>query len=248
MDTCDNSDQLKCIRPPAVGAAPASEMDDPRARFLASANDGPLQRSTFRLESAWSLGSGKSLLYRHIAQPTQQSEQKPERITVEYTKENRAYRYIPQELASAQFANLQHLNLSRNKLKEVAPRVFQFTVLRTLILASNEIMRLESSIEKLSHLEYLSLAGNFIEQLPPELYKLTALTHLDLSSNKLRTMRPGIHSLMKVRMACCYAARFLSLAFSVLSHGSSKCYLWRGMSWPLSLTALRAALASSLST
>jgi Leucine-rich repeat (LRR) protein len=173
---------------------------DPRSRFLAAVNEGPIQRSTYRLESAWTLGnSGRGLLLRNGSSAASDLA-RADRVAGEYTKEGRAYRYIPQELASDAFLNLQHLNLSRNKLKEIAPRVFQFSQLRTLILANNEIMRLSSVIEKLANLEYLSLAGNYIEQLPAELYCLTALTHLDLSANKIRTVRPGIRALAKVRV------------------------------------------------
>lgn len=195
--------------------------DDPlglRAQFVRQANN-PLQRSTYRLESAWSLGaSSRSLLVRHGAGDLKLSD-KPERLTDEYVKENRAYRYIPQELASDAFLGLQHLNLSRNKLKEVAPRVFQFAHLSTLILAHNEILKLEPAISQLSGLEHLSLAGNYLEQLPAEVYQLTALTHLDVSGNKLRALRPGIRTLSKVRfLASPMLCRSPSRAHSHAAH------------------------------
>lgn len=186
---------------------------DPRARFVASVADGPLQRSTFRLESEWSLGSGRNLLHVHGAAQHDQlkASDKQEKITVEYSKENRAYRYIPQELASDSFRNLIHLNLARNKLKEMAPRIFQFNGLRTLILAHNEIFRIEPAIEKLSNLMHLSLAGNYIDQLPAEVYKLTALTYLDLSSNALRALRPGMKALQKVSMIATRSVSFFDI-------------------------------------
>ncbi|MDR1793620.1 MAG: hypothetical protein LBR36_09345 [Bacteroidales bacterium] len=65
-----------------------------------------------------------------------------------------------------QLKNLKILNLSNNKLSQLPPQIGQLTALEQLIINRNELLSLPSEISQLNNLVYLDLWSNLIFELP----------------------------------------------------------------------------------
>ena len=119
-------------------------------------------------------------------------------------------------------AELETLNLSRNRLVQIPPVVFLLTSLRELQLSRNQLRDLEGGIGRLSRLRGLYASRNFIERLPEdigglhelrtlnvrnnrlthlpdEIFNLSRLDELDISENSIRSLSPLISMLQVLR-------------------------------------------------
>lgn len=91
---------------------------------------------------------------------------------------------VPPEVFSS-FPNLQELNLSKNRLKEIPPEIQMLKNLKKLSLFKNRIEALPPEIGELENLEELIINNNELETLPEEIGKLKKLRYIDLWSNNI---------------------------------------------------------------
>lgn len=90
------------------------------------------------------------------------------------------------------------LDLSKTKLKEVPPEVFQLTELRELNLSRNQITEIPENIYKLTNLQRLYLNNNRLTQLPQRIGTLKNLQVLDLDRNRIEALPPEIGMLINL--------------------------------------------------
>jgi len=74
--------------------------------------------------------------------------------------------------------NLQSLDLSSNRLKELPKELFELKNLQYLNLSGNELNELPKELFELKNLQYLNLSGNELNELPKELFELSRLSQL----------------------------------------------------------------------
>lgn len=91
---------------------------------------------------------------------------------------------VPLEVFS-EFPNLQWLDLSRNRLREIPPQLGMLKKLKKLILNKNKIEALPAEIGELEDLRILVISQNELETLPPEIGKLKKLRYIDMWSNNV---------------------------------------------------------------
>ncbi|KAM4554460.1 p53-induced death domain-containing protein 1 [Fundulus diaphanus] len=92
-------------------------------------------------------------------------------------------------------SQLQHLDLSFNRLTCVPPCLLRLPALSTLLLCHNRVSALPPDLGRLSSLTYLSLMGNQLLSVPPSVGRLKALQRLDVSRNALQQLPDEIGSL-----------------------------------------------------
>lgn len=85
-------------------------------------------------------------------------------------------------------SSLQHLNLSKNKLKGISSEVACFEKLVGLDLSHNEIQRLPFALQQMKQLRQLNLSNNQLNSLPCTIKNLH-LDAIDLSQNQFTTHR-----------------------------------------------------------
>ena len=118
---------------------------------------------------------------------------------------------------------LEELDLSGNKLTELAAEISDLRELRELWVRNNQLVGLPTSIQRLTKREKLDLSGNKLTELPAEIFsdfrelrelwvrnkqlvglptsiqRLTKLEELDLSGNKLTKLPSEISDLRELR-------------------------------------------------
>ena len=92
------------------------------------------------------------------------------------------------------------LDLSKRKLKEVPPEVFQLTELRELNLGRNQLTEIPENIYKLSNLQRLYLNNNRLTALPQRIGTLKNLQLLDLDRNRIEALPPEIGMLINLEV------------------------------------------------
>lgn len=91
---------------------------------------------------------------------------------------------VPLEVFT-QFPNLQWLDLSKNRLKEIPPQIGLLKNLKKLILFKNKIEALPPEIGQLEDLRELIINQNELETLPEEIGRLQKLRYIDMWSNNI---------------------------------------------------------------
>lgn len=91
---------------------------------------------------------------------------------------------IPMEVFTA-FPNLQLLDLSRNRIREVPPEIGRLKNLKKLILERNRIEALPAEIGELEDLRELVINRNELITLPSEISDLQKLRYIDMWSNNI---------------------------------------------------------------
>ncbi|XP_078076963.1 malignant fibrous histiocytoma-amplified sequence 1 [Mustelus asterias] len=105
-------------------------------------------------------------------------------------------------------SQINHLNLDRNRLKNVAG-LLKLSNLKILILSKNELVDFPSGIGALRYLEKLHLNQNKIYRIPEGIFsRLPGLKHLKLNNNRL-TDFPG-------DLICCKELQYLNLSHNVI--------------------------------
>ena len=97
------------------------------------------------------------------------------------------------------FINLQTINLSCNKIKEIPKEIGYLTQLQTLDLFSNHIKEIPKEIRYLTKLELLSSSSNNIKEIPKEIQYLTQLQNLILSYNQIKEIPKEIKYLTQLQ-------------------------------------------------
>lgn len=93
-------------------------------------------------------------------------------------------RQVPPEVFTA-FPNLQWLDLSKNRLKEIPAELGLLRNLKKLILFKNKIEALPPEIGQLEDLRELIINQNELETLPEEISNLKKLRYIDMWSNNI---------------------------------------------------------------
>ena len=98
---------------------------------------------------------------------------------------NRGLEKIPRGIYKMD--RLSILDLSKNKLTEISPKVGTITFLKSLDLSSNQLRDLPFEIAYIFYLETLDLSANKLDSIPKALYSMKHLRSLDLSDNNIQT-------------------------------------------------------------
>ncbi len=93
-------------------------------------------------------------------------------------------REVPSEVFT-EFPNLQWLDLSKNRLKEVPDGIGLLKKLKKLILFKNRIETISPEIGRLEDLRELIISQNELETLPEEIGNLKKLRYIDMWSNNI---------------------------------------------------------------
>ncbi|MEO8147903.1 MAG: leucine-rich repeat domain-containing protein [Bacteroidia bacterium] len=80
------------------------------------------------------------------------------------------------------------LNLSKKKLKEVPPQVFQFKNLQVLNLSKNSLKEIPPQIGQLKNLQNFNAASNNLKRIPPEIGSLINLVHINFNRNLIEAI------------------------------------------------------------
>lgn len=112
---------------------------------------------------------------------------------------NEGIRYRIEENDYQEKSTLTDLNLSKKKLDNVPPSVFEHTNLQFLVLNNNNIQNVSPHINTLNQLVYLDLSVNKIGDLPLEIAQLENLIELNIRKNKLKYIPVGIYTLPNLR-------------------------------------------------
>lgn len=84
-------------------------------------------------------------------------------------------------------------------VKNLSPKLWQWTHLRSLRLSENNLMRLPPVISSLVNLQYLDASHNKIRTLPAEIGDMTSLRELHLDYNQLRVLPFELGKLFKLQ-------------------------------------------------
>ncbi|XP_067902846.1 malignant fibrous histiocytoma-amplified sequence 1 [Heterodontus francisci] len=115
---------------------------------------------------------------------------------------------LPNDLL--QEPHIHHLNLDRNRLKNVTG-LSTLSNLKTLILSKNELTDFPPEIVSLQKLEKLHLNQNKIQQLSEGLFpKLPLLKHLKLNNNRLTDVPADL--------SCCKELQYLNLSHNIIKN------------------------------
>eukprot|EP00112_Aurelia_sp_Birch-Aquarium-sp1_P023376 Seg6940.1 transcript_id=Seg6940.1/GoldUCD/mRNA.D3Y31 product="Malignant fibrous histiocytoma-amplified sequence 1" protein_id=Seg6940.1/GoldUCD/D3Y31 len=96
-------------------------------------------------------------------------------------------------------ANLKHMDLSCNRIKEISTTIFQIRTLESLILSKNIIQDVPKEINNLKSLKKLDLSHNSISTLPETITDLKWLMKLYLAGNELKYLPVNIGNLHSLK-------------------------------------------------
>jgi hypothetical protein len=108
------------------------------------------------------------------------------------------YTAIPADVFK--LANLESLDLERNKLETLPSDIQELAKLKELFLFENRLQNLPSNFPKLRRLEVLGLGSNQFKSFPAEILALEKLEELDLSDNQISDIPDQIAALSNLRV------------------------------------------------
>lgn len=109
---------------------------------------------------------------------------------------------VPQYIFNT-LTNLESLELTLNKLKEIPPSITKLRNLTSLRMAYNALTDLPD-METMTNLEVISMGGNPLQKMPINLLKLTGLERLDISKAGLRIIPSELTQLSKLLIFACF--------------------------------------------
>ena len=86
----------------------------------------------------------------------------------------------------------------KGMVKNLSPKLWQWTHLRCLYLNDNNLVRLPSVVSSLVNLQYLDASNNKIRTLPAEIGDMTTLRELYLNNNQIRVLPFELGKLFKL--------------------------------------------------
>ncbi|MCB0397750.1 MAG: leucine-rich repeat domain-containing protein [Flavobacteriales bacterium] len=98
------------------------------------------------------------------------------------------------------FHNLRKLDMGRNRISKISPRISELTQLTELNMEKNELTELPGEIGALAHLKVLNVNRNSLETLPAQIGDLTELEVLDLWSNEISTFPEELAQLKNLKV------------------------------------------------
>lgn len=101
---------------------------------------------------------------------------------------------VPKEVFT-EFPNLQLLDLSKNRLKELPSELGLLKNLKKLILYKNKLEALPPEIGQLEDLRELIINQNELETLPNEIGNLKKLRYIDMWSNNITHLPPSMEEM-----------------------------------------------------
>ncbi len=105
--------------------------------------------------------------------------------------------FLPRKIAS--LTELEHLDLTHNKLIKIPSGLSQMKALQGLYLSYNQITKVDPEIFQMINLEMLSLDNNQLPGLPSQIGQLPDFWFLKLSFNKLREIPSEIVQLKELK-------------------------------------------------
>ena len=156
-------------------------------RDLLSPNDTMLFSSSFGQEPLVSQIYKKEFPKVPHASSQNNFSQQIHKTEKEIVLTERDLEMIPKIVYALEYANLQNLDISRNRITELEGKLFtQLKQLKVLNVSKNMISHISCKISNSSKLERLLLDDNQLEQLPLEVGTLTKLNFLSCCNNSIK--------------------------------------------------------------
>ena len=112
--------------------------------------------------------------------------------------------------AILQFKNLQHLDLSKNKIETVPAEISNLTKLEYLSIGKNNLNEFPEGIVELANLKKLILNQNLIPTIPFLIKNLQKLEYLDMYSNDIGNIPESLSELKNLKEADFRVIQFTS--------------------------------------
>ncbi len=97
--------------------------------------------------------------------------------------------YSMQTQSQKQISNIQWYEVKvKGLVKNISPKLWEWTHLRCLYLNDNNLMRLPPAVASLTNLQCLDASNNKIRTLPSEIGDMTSLRELYLNNNQVRVL------------------------------------------------------------
>ncbi len=97
--------------------------------------------------------------------------------------------YSIQTQSQKQISNIQWYEVKvKGLVKNISPKLWEWTHLRCLYLNDNNLMRLPPAVASLTNLQCLDASNNKIRTLPSEIGDMTSLRELYLNNNQVRVL------------------------------------------------------------
>jgi riboflavin kinase/FMN adenylyltransferase len=106
--------------------------------------------------------------------------------------------YTNFEQAIARPERVIRLDLTRDKLRELDPRIGRFSQLRELVLDRNKLDALPQELRFVQTLERISVSSNRLESFPQVLLELQGLREIDLSDNEIEDIPLNIDRISRL--------------------------------------------------
>ena len=119
-------------------------------------------------------------------------------VDTAFLMQQKIYHNLKEALAESDSVYI--LDLSRTKLKEFPPEIFQLKKLRILDLSRNRISEIPEDIGNLILLNGLNMSNNKIRRIPPSITKITDLISLQLNRNVIDSLPPEMGNLKNLEV------------------------------------------------
>lgn len=97
-----------------------------------------------------------------------------------------------------------HLDLSKQKLKQVPEDILLFSNLESLSLRKNKLKEIKLDLSSLTQIKTLNLSKNKLNNIPKWVYQLPKLEELNLSQNPINKIDPEINQLTLLLIFDCW--------------------------------------------
>ena len=113
--------------------------------------------------------------------------------------------------------HLNILNLQRNIIQTISPKISYLSNLTHLFLSGNRISQLPDSFQNLKNIKYLALNNNLFTEFPNVICSITSLSYLTMDQNEIQNWPTNIHLLQNLEYLSLIQNKITTLPSS-LSH------------------------------